>query len=74
MLSAMLTAYLVANPGSPCLAAAAAVAAMGVCGERAERRMLENSAGTGSFNSFLIDEIYLLDGETLDREAKVEIL
>lgn len=72
MLSAMMTAYLAANPNNALEAAAAATCAMGLCGERALAR-LGASGGSSTYRDLLIDEIYLLDGETLEQGAKYEI-
>jgi len=72
MLSAMLCAYLTANVDNPLEAAAAAVCAMGVCGEQAYQR-LGDREGTGTFRINLMDEVSLLDGEALERGAKYEI-
>ena len=71
MLSAMTTAYLTANPDDPCGAAAAAVCAMGLCGERAYARLSE-SEGNATYRNYIIDEIYRLDGGRLENSAKLE--
>lgn len=71
-LSALTAAYIAANQDNPCEAAAAAVCAMGVCGEIAYSR-LGPMDGTGSFRMYLLDAISRLDGETLDRMAKVRM-
>lgn len=68
MLSAMMTAYLTANPDDPLKACLAAVCAMGLCGEKAFLRLKEY-AGNATFRNYLIDEIYNLDGETLEGGA-----
>ena len=68
MLTAMIAAYLVANPDHPLEASAAAVCAMGVCGERAHQRLTERD-GNATYRNFLIDEVYGLTGDILDREA-----
>ncbi|MEG0779208.1 MAG: hydroxyethylthiazole kinase [Oscillospiraceae bacterium] len=73
MLSAMTAAYLAANPDHVLEATAAAVCAMGLCGEIAQARMTEQD-GTASFRTYLIDAISNLDGETLEQGAKVEIV
>lgn len=72
MLSAMLTAYLVANPEKPLEAAAAAVCAMGLCGEIAVKH-LQPTEGNSTFRNHLIDAIYHLDEETLEAGANYEI-
>lgn len=72
-LSAMTAAYVSANPDRPLEAAAAAVCAMGVCGELAQRRMGELD-GNASYRNYIIDAVYRLDGETLERHANYQIL
>jgi hydroxyethylthiazole kinase len=71
-LSGMMTAFLVANPDNTREAAAAAVCAMGVAGEVAWSRM-EEGDGNATYRNRIIDAIYHMDGETLDREAKYEV-
>lgn len=73
MLSAMMTAYLTANPEQPLEAAVTSVCAMGLCGERAFARMEKEHSGNSSFRNALIDEIFKLDGATLMDGAKYEL-
>ena len=73
MLTAMTAAYITANPQEILEAAAAAVCAMGLCGEKAYEVMKKNNAGNSSFRNYLIDEIYKLDGAALKEGAKYEI-
>lgn len=73
MLSAMMSAYLTANQDAPLRAAAAAVCAMGIAGERAYDRMLAFHGGSGSYRMFLMDEISNLDEEILEQGARYEI-
>ncbi len=73
MLSAMTAAYIAANPDNILEAAAAAVCAMGICGERAVKRMTERD-GNSSYRNYLIDEVYNLTPEILDSESKFEIM
>jgi hydroxyethylthiazole kinase len=72
MLSSMMTAYLAANPDTPLEAAAASVCAMGLAGEMAAIRMKQGD-GNGSFRTYLLDAIYNLDKETLDKGARYEV-
>ncbi|MCI9598617.1 MAG: hydroxyethylthiazole kinase [Firmicutes bacterium] len=72
MLSAMMTAYLTANPEDPLKACLAATCAMGLCGEKAFDRLTADE-GNATFRNYLIDEIYHLDGEALERGAKYEL-
>ncbi len=72
MLSAMMTAYLTANPTHPLEAAAAAVCAMGLCGERAFTR-LQPQDGNATYRNRILDEIYHLTGDVLEAGAKYEM-
>ena len=71
-LSALVAAYVTANPQSPLEAAAAAVLLMGVCGEKAHQR-LGAGEGNASYRNYIIDAIYSLQGEALEQAAKIEI-
>lgn len=74
MLSAITAAFCAANPGEPLEATAAAVSAMGLCGELAHARLLKSQdAGTGTFRAWLIDAMSRLDGAALEEGKKVEI-
>lgn len=73
ILSAMMAAYLTANKGTPVQAAAAAVCAMGIAGERAYEKMLAVHGGSGSYRMFLMDEISNMNAEILDRDARYEV-
>ncbi|MGL5440071.1 MAG: hydroxyethylthiazole kinase [Filifactoraceae bacterium] len=72
MLSAMVAAYLAANPNNHLLATVSAVCAMGLSGELAYER-LDTRDGNSTYRNFLIDEIYNLDGDTLESGGKYEI-
>jgi len=72
-LSALTAAFVTASPDAPLEAAAAAVCAMGVCGELAYRRLGELD-GNASYRDYIIDAMYRLDGEALDRQANYRIL
>ena len=71
-LSAMMTAYLTATPDHPLQAAAAAVCAMGLCGELAYQR-LSPADGNASYRNYIIDAVYHLTPEQLQEGAKYEI-
>lgn len=73
MLSAMMAAYLTANPDEPLQAAAAAVCAMGLAGERAYDTMVRTHGGSGSYRMFLMDEICNMDEKILEEGAKYEL-
>lgn len=72
MLSAMTAAYLTANPQQPLRACLSAVCAMGICGEKAAAR-LSAREGNATFRNFLIDEVFHLDGDSLEQEATYEL-
>ena len=71
-LSALIAAYVTANPGHPWEAAAAAVCAMGLCGELAFAR-LSPQDGNSSYRSYIIDAVCNLTGENLEGGAKYEM-
>lgn len=71
-LSALMTAFIAANPDDMLTAAAAAVSAMGLCGEIAFERMSEKD-GNSSYRNYIIDAVYNLSGDELERGAKYEI-
>lgn len=71
MLSAMTTAFLVANPDEYLMATVFAIATMGVAGELARNRM-NDLDGNSSYRNYIIDAIYNMDAMTLDKMAKVE--
>lgn len=71
-LSAMITAFLVANPNDALEATAAAVCAMGVAGEIAWENM-ENGEGNSTYRDRIIDAIFNMTGNSLDMGAKYEI-
>lgn len=72
MLSCLTAAFLAASPQAPLEAAAAAVCAMGRCGETAHAR-LNPGEGSGSFRARLLDAGSLLTPESLEEGARYEI-
>lgn len=72
MLSAMIAAYLVANPTRPLEATVAAICAMGLCGQKAHERLAPNE-GNASYRNYILDEIYHLSGEALEGGANYEM-
>ena len=72
MLSAMTAAYIAANPEHVLEAAAASFCAMGLCGEIARKRMKPED-GNSSFRNYLIDAVFHLDGDALEKGARYEI-
>lgn len=73
MLSAMTAAYAAANPDNVWEAAAASVCAMGLCGEKAYKIMEQHKSGNSSYRNYLIDEIFKLTPEELDKGASYEL-
>jgi Hydroxyethylthiazole kinase, sugar kinase family len=71
-LSGLTTAFLVANPDNLLEAAAAAVCTMGLAGEIGWSYMQEGD-GNSTYRNRIIDAIYNMDAETLDKGAKYEI-
>ena len=72
MLSSMMTAYVTANRDCVHKAAAAAVCAMGLCGEIAYKHM-KTGDGNAAYRNYLIDAVYNLRPEELERGAEYEI-
>lgn len=73
MLTALLGAFCGADPAHPLESACAAVAAMGVAGEIAEKRRIQNGTGNASFRTDLIDAVFNLTEEQLNGGARYEI-
>lgn len=71
MLTALITAAVAANQDAALEATIAAVAAMGVSGQRAADQVICQGKGTVSFRSALIDAISILSGEALDADARL---
>lgn len=71
-LSAMITAYVSANLKKPLEATVSAVCAMGVSGEKAYKQ-LDNKCGNISYRNYIIDSIYNLTGEELEKFANYKI-
>lgn len=71
-LSALTTAFLVANPGHKLEAAAAAVCMMGLAGEIGWANM-QPGDGNSTYRSRIIDAICNMTGDTLEEGAKYEL-
>ena len=71
-LSALTAAFVTANPDRTLEAAAAAVCAMGLCGEIANKRMTELD-GNSSYRNYIIDAMYRLTPAALEKGAKYEM-
>lgn len=71
-LSAVIAAFITANPGQTLKATAAAVCAMGLAGEIGWRSMAP-SDGNSTYRNRMIDAIYHMDGDTLEKGANYEV-
>lgn len=72
MLSAMTTAFICAGGEDRLTAAAASVAAMGLAGEIAFDR-LSGADGNSTYRNYIIDAVYNMTPEMLERGAKYEV-
>lgn len=70
--SALISGFAAANPDNIFEATVGAVCAMGICGEKAYRK-LNAYSGNIEFGTNIIDEVYNLFGEELEVGAKFEI-
>lgn len=73
MLTCLIGAFAVANPGHTLEAAVAAVTCMGLAGQVAAERM-DGMDGNGSFRTYVLDALTRMDGAALDAGARVEAL
>lgn len=71
-LSGMVTAFITANPDEILEAAAAAVCAMGLAGEIGWSRM-QTGDGNATYRNRIIDAIYNMTGDILEKGANYEI-
>lgn len=71
-LSAMTSAFIVANQKNPLEAVVAAVCAMGYAGELAYDRLSEKD-GNSTYRNYIIDAIFNMTGEQLEKGAKYEV-
>lgn len=72
MLTAMIAAYVAANPDNILEATAGAICAMGICGEQAYDRLAKEE-GNSSCKNYIIDQVYNLTGEQLEGGARYEM-
>lgn len=72
MLSALTGAFIGANKDEILQASLCATLVMGISGERAYEKMIENKAGTSTFRNYLIDEVYNMTYEKIRENSKVE--
>lgn len=73
MVTTLVGAFCGALPSEPFRAACAALAAMGVCGEIAEARRLQNGTGNATFRTDLIDAVFNLTEEQLTKGVRYEV-
>ena len=71
-LSGMMTAYLVANREDLAEAAAAAICVMGLAGEIGWDRM-QSGDGNSTYRNRIIDAVFNMDAQTLDKGARYEV-
>lgn len=71
-LSAMITAFIAANPNSILEASVAAVCAIGYCGEKAFSR-LKKEDGNSTYRNYIIDSVYNLTADELNDGGKYEL-
>lgn len=71
-LSGIMTAFLVANPDNELEAATAAVCTMGLAGEMGWSNM-QPSDGNSTYRNRIIDAIYKMDGDILEKGARYEL-
>ncbi len=71
-LSALTAAFVTANPDKPLESTAAAVCAMGLCGEIAYQRLTEQD-GNATYRNYIIDAMYRLTPAELEKGAKYEV-
>lgn len=71
-LSALTTAFISANQDHKLEATVAAVCAMGLAGEIAKENMLVHE-GNATYRNYIIDAIYHMNGDVLEKGAKYEI-
>lgn len=72
MLTTVIAAFCAANPDNLLDASAAAVCAMGLCGELAYDKLVKNDGGTSTYRTYLIDWMSKLDAQTLKGGMKIE--
>ena len=71
-LSSMTAAFVTANSKNPLEATAAAVSAMGLAGEIAYKR-LSDLDGNSTYRNYIIDAIYRMTPDVLEKGAKYEV-
>ena len=73
MLTTLIGGFCAAVPEHPFEATCAAMAAMGICGEIAEEKRLQNKTGNATFRTDLIDAVFNLTEQELKERIRYEI-
>lgn len=73
MVTSLIGVFSGAMPESPLAAAVAGLAVMGIAGETAERRRLENRTGNATFRNDLIDAVFNFTEKQWMEEVKIEV-
>lgn len=72
MLSSILGSFIGVN--EPLLGAISASLIMSIAGENAKKHVLENKLGTGTFRSFLIDNLYNLEANEIIEKGNIYLI
>jgi hydroxyethylthiazole kinase len=72
MLTAVIAGFCGANPNNLLEATAAAVCAMGLCGELAFEKLQKTDGGTATYRTYLIDAMSKMNPEILNGGIKIE--
>jgi hydroxyethylthiazole kinase len=73
MLTTLIGGFCAAAPEYPFEAVCAAMAAMGICGEIAEEKRLQNKTGNATFRTDLIDAVFHLTEQELKERVRYEV-
>ena len=73
MLTTLIGGFCAAAPEYPFEATCAAMAVMGICGEIAEEKRLQNKTGNATFRTDLIDAVFNLTEEELKERIRYEV-
>ena len=73
MLTSLTATFVGANTDNILNATVSAVSVMGIAGELGYEYMVKNNLGTGSYRTAIIDNIYKMNEEIFEKEAKIEV-
>ena len=73
MLTTLIGGFCAAAPQHPFEAVCAAMAVMGICGEIAEEKRLQNKTGNATFRTNLIDAVFNLTEQELKERIRYEV-